>query len=68
MTVEEIRQVLEGLLAPEMREIHARLDAIEEISRVRFESISQRLDHIQQSFSFDKRISDLEASKRRSAQ
>jgi tetrahydromethanopterin S-methyltransferase subunit G len=68
MTVEEIRQALEGLIAPEMREIHARLDAIEEISRVRYESIAQRLDHIQQSFAFDKRISDLETSKRRSAQ
>jgi hypothetical protein len=41
---------------------------MEEISRVRYESIAQRLDHIQQSFAFDKRISDLEASKRRSAQ
>ena len=64
---EEVRQALDSLLSPEMREIHARMDAMEEISRVRFESLAQRLDHIQQSFSFEKRISDLEADKRRSS-
>jgi hypothetical protein len=65
---EEVRQVLESLLDLEMREIHARMDAMEEVSRVRFESITQRLDHIQQSFSFDKRITDLEAARKRSSQ
>jgi hypothetical protein len=64
---EEIRLELERVLVPEMREIRARLDAMEEMNRVRFESILQRLDHIQQSFAFEKRISDLEADKRRSA-
>jgi flagellar capping protein FliD len=44
-----------------------RLDAIEEANRARFESIAQRLDQIQQSFAFDKRISNLEGKKRRSA-
>ncbi len=45
----------------------ARFDAIEEVNRARFEAIVQRLEQIQQSFSFDKRISNLEEDKRRSA-
>ncbi|MGH9604365.1 MAG: hypothetical protein ACRD3N_01575 [Terracidiphilus sp.] len=47
--------------------VDARLESIEEMSRVRFEILVQRLDQVQQSFAFDKRISDLEADKRRSA-
>jgi flagellar capping protein FliD len=39
----------------------------EEAVRARFDVIVQRLETIQQSFAFDKRISDLEADKRRSA-
>jgi hypothetical protein len=72
--VEDVRQVLQDFLAPEMREIRGqlasmgqRMDAMEEVHRIRFESIVQRLETIQQSFAFDKRISDLEADKRRSA-
>ena len=72
--VEDVRQVLQDFLAPELREIRGqltslgkRLDAIEEVNRVRFESLTQRLETIQQSFAFDKRISNLEDDKRRSA-
>jgi len=79
--VEETRQVLQDFLAPELREIRGvlsaidkrldsqdkRLDATEEANRVRYESIVQRLEQIQQSFAFDKRISSLESKKRRSA-
>jgi hypothetical protein len=72
--VEDVRQVLQDFFAPEMREIRGqlasmgqRMDAMEEVHRIRFESIVQRLETIQQSFAFDKRISDLEADKRRSA-
>jgi len=68
--VEDLRQDF----APGMREIRGefasmgqRMDAMEEVHRIRFESIVQRLETIQQSFAFDKRISDLEADKRRSA-
>ena len=50
-----------------MREIRTRLDAMEEINRIRYENLSQKLELIQQSFAFDKRISDLGADKRRSA-
>jgi hypothetical protein len=78
--VEETRQVLQDFLAPELREIRGilsaidkrldsqdkRLDTIEDANRVRFESIIQRLETIQQSFSFDKRISAIEADKRQS--
>jgi len=65
--VEDVRQVLQDFLAPEMREIRTRLDAIEEINRIRYDNLVQRLELIQQSFAFDKRISSLEEDKRRSA-
>ena len=65
--VEDVRQVLQDFLAPELREIRTRLDAMDEINRIRYENLSQRLELIQQSFAFDKRISNLEDDKRRSA-
>jgi hypothetical protein len=72
--IEDDRQVLQDFLAPELREIRGqfsaidkRLDSMEEVNRVRFESITQRLEIIQQSFAFDRRISSLEEDKRRSA-
>jgi flagellar capping protein FliD len=43
-----------------------RLGLHEEAVRARFDNIIQRLETIQQSFAFDKRLSDLEADKRRS--
>ncbi len=65
--VEDVRQVLQDFLAPELRGIRGqltsldkRLDTIEELNRVRFEATVQRLEQIQQSFVFDKRISNLE--------
>ena len=64
---EDVRQVLQDFLAPEMREIRTRLDAMEEVSRIRYENLTQRLEFIQQSFAFDKRISNLEDDKQRSA-
>jgi hypothetical protein len=72
--VEDVRQVLQDFLAPELREIRGqfaaidkRLDAMEEVNRVRYEAVIQRLELIQQSFAFDRRISSLEEDKRRSA-
>jgi hypothetical protein len=79
--VEDVPQVLQDFFAPELREIRGvlsgiekrldsqdkRFDAMEEVNRARFESIVQRLETIQQSFAFDKRISTLEEDKRRSA-
>jgi hypothetical protein len=72
--VEETRQVLQDFLAPELREMRGeialvgkRLDLIEEASRVRHEGLVQRLEFIQQSFAFDKRLTAIEADKRQSA-
>ena len=72
--VEDVRQVLQDIIAPELREIRGQLTAIgqrieaaEEVNRIRYENLVQRLELIQQSFAFDKRISELEAEKRRSA-
>ena len=44
-----------------------RLDAIKNANAVRYQAVIQRLEQIQQSFAFDKRISNLEAEKTRSA-
>ena len=65
--VEDVRKVLQDFLAPELREIRGQLAAMEEINRIRHDYLVQRLEQIQQSFTFDKRISDLEADKKRSA-
>ncbi len=65
--VEDVRKVLQDFLAPELREIRGQLAAMEEINRIRHENLVQRLEQIQQSFAFDKRISNLEAEKSRSA-
>ena len=65
--VAEVRQSIHDFLAPELREIRVRLDAMDEINRVRHEYVIQRFEQIQQSFAFDKRISNLEAEKTRSA-
>jgi hypothetical protein len=68
--VEEVRQVLQDFLAPELREIGGvlsaidkrldsqdkRLDTIEDANRARFDAIVKRLEQIQQSFAFEKRI------------
>jgi hypothetical protein len=72
--IEDTRQLIQDFLAPELREIRGkleaidtRLDAMDEVNRVRYENLVQRLELIQQSFAFDKRISSLEEDKRRSA-
>jgi hypothetical protein len=65
--VEEVRPVVQDFLAPELREIRVRLEAMDELSRIRHEYLVRRLVQIQQSFAFDKRISSLEAEKTRSA-
>jgi len=51
---------VQDFIAPELREIRGiltsmdkRLDAIEETNRIRYESLVQRLEQIQQSFAFD---------------
>lgn len=68
--VEEVRQVLQDFLAPELREIRGvlsaidkrldsqdkRLDTIEDANRASFDAIVKRLEQIQQSFAFEKRI------------
>jgi flagellar capping protein FliD len=69
----EIRGILSGIdkrldsQDKRLDSMDKRLDSMEEVNRARFESIIQRLETIQQSFAFDKRLSDLEADKRRSA-
>ena len=65
--VEDVRKVLQDFIAPKLREIRTRLDSMDEMNRVRHESLIQRLEQIQQSLAFDKRISRLEDEKQRMA-
>ena len=65
--VDDVRKVLQDFLAPKLRGIRGQLAAMEEIKKIRHDYVIQRLEQIQQSFAFDKRISDLEADKKRSA-
>lgn len=72
--IEETRQLFQDFLAPELREIRSqvtalgqRMDNMEEMNRIRHEALLQRFELIQQSFAFDKRISELEAERRRTA-
>ena len=65
--VEDVRKVLQDFLASELREIRGQLAAMEEINRIRHDYLVQRLDQLQQSFAFDKRISQLEAERKKSA-
>ena len=64
--VEDVHKVLQDFLAPERREIRGHL-AMEEMNKIRHDYVIQLVEQIQQSFAFDKRISDLEADKKRSA-
>jgi hypothetical protein len=42
--VEDVRQVLQDLLAPELRAVSARLDSLEKIMEARFESVDVKFD------------------------
>jgi len=42
--IEDMRKVLQDFLAPELRAVHARLDAIEEKMEVRFSAIEEKMD------------------------
>jgi hypothetical protein len=65
--VEDVRKGLQDFLTPELREIRAQLVAMEEISKIRHDFLVQRLDKPDQSFAFDKRLTDLESDRKRSA-
>jgi tetrahydromethanopterin S-methyltransferase subunit G len=64
--IEDTRKVLQDFLAPEMREIKARLDALEK----RFDVVDRKFDGIDRKFDgIDRRFDDMElrAEKRHDA-
>jgi hypothetical protein len=73
--VEEVRKAIQDFLAPELRTISARLDAIEKIMDVRFEgmdvkfasvevkldSLSKQIQGVDNKLDIDRRLTKLEA-------
>src|SRR5271170_4071060 len=44
--VEDVRQVLQDFIAPELRAISARLDAIEKVMEARFKEVASRFNEV----------------------
>jgi hypothetical protein len=68
--VEDVRQVFQDFLAPELRAISARLEALEKTMDARFaaqntkiEAIDRKIDSLKESLDLDRRLSKLEAEK-----
>jgi hypothetical protein len=66
--VEDVRKAIQDFLAPELRTIGARLDAIEKVMNVKFESVDVKLDALSQQIQtvnekldIDRRLTKLEA-------
>ena len=70
--VDDFRKVLQDFLAPELRAISARLDAIEKVAEARHSELLTRiatvmalLESLKSSFELDKRIERLETKQPR---
>lgn len=66
--VEDVRKAIQDFLAPELRTISARLDAIEKVMNVKFEAVDVKLDALSQQIQtvnekldIDRRLTKLEA-------
>lgn len=66
--VEDFRKAIQDFLAPELRTISARLDAIEKVMNVKFEAVDVKLDAlshqiqtVNEKLDIDRRLSKLEA-------
>lgn len=46
--IEDVRKVLQDFLAPELRAVHSRLDAIEENMDTRFDAIKSRFSALEE--------------------
>lgn len=67
-TVEDLRKVLQDFLAPELRTINARLEALEKVMTAKFESVDTKLDFlhkeiqgINEKLELDRRLTKLES-------
>lgn len=66
--VDDVRKAIQDFLAPELRTISARLDAIEKIMYVKFEAVEVKLDSLSKQIQavdnkldIDRRLTKLEA-------
>jgi len=66
--VEDVRQVLQDFLAPELRALTARIDALDKVMSARFEASDVKLESIRKdiqtlvkSLDIDRRLAALEA-------
>ena len=67
-TVEDVRKVFQDFLAPELRTISARLDALEKVMTAKFDSVDAKLDSlhkemqgIDEKLDLDRRLTKLES-------
>jgi len=47
-TVDEVRKIIQDFLAPELRTISARIDSLEKVMNVRFETVDVKLDALKE--------------------
>jgi hypothetical protein len=72
--VEDVRQVIQDFLAPELRAVTARLDALEKVMDARFNSVDAKFDSlrtqiqgINHKLDIDRRLMVLESKQQESA-
>jgi hypothetical protein len=65
--IEDVRKVLQDFLAPELRAINARLDAMEKVDEARhsevlarIDSVAAQIDNLKVAFALDRRVERLE--------
>ncbi len=58
--IEDFRKVLQDFLAPELRAVNARLDAMEKVMEAQHREVLARLDGLERYFQLDKRVDRLE--------
>lgn len=63
--IDDFRKVLQDFLAPELRAVNARLDAIEKVMEAHHRELLARLDGLERYFELDKRVDRLEGRETR---
>ena len=65
--IEDVRKVLQDFLAPELRAINARLDAMKKVDEARHsevlarsDSVAAQIDNLKVAFALDRRVERLE--------
>jgi hypothetical protein len=68
--VEDVRQVIQDFIAPELRALGARMDAYEKVAEARhneilarFSTVDEKFERLLSSFEVDKRLERLESKR-----